>query len=191
MKLISISGLDGSGKSTQIESLKQYLESKGEKVFYLHAIQFSVANIFAKKSRKKKAKTKSVTKASWLKIQLRKLALLIDLLRFKKLIYSLKKRGFTYIVSDRYFYDSVINIAYLENRRIATFMPKIPKPSIGFYLKVDPEVIMKRPRPADQGLKYLKAKKYLLDSHASLWNLTVIDGNRKKLEIFKDIIKAI
>lgn len=188
MKIISISGLDGSGKSTQVESLKQYLESKGHKVFYLHAIQFSIANL-GRKSRKKRAK--SVTTANWLQIQLRKLALIIDLCRFKKLLLKLKKQGYDYIVSDRYFYDSVLNIAYLENRRIATFMPKIPKPTVGFYLKVDPEVIMKRPRPADQGIKYLKTKKYLLDSHASLWGLTFVDGNRKKLEIFKDIIKAI
>ena len=43
MKIISISGLDGSGKSTQIEKLKKHFLRKNQKVFYLHAIEFSLA----------------------------------------------------------------------------------------------------------------------------------------------------
>ncbi|HLN19060.1 MAG TPA: hypothetical protein VK255_02730, partial [Patescibacteria group bacterium] len=37
MNIITISGLDGSGKSTQIDMLKSFLESQGKKVFYFHA----------------------------------------------------------------------------------------------------------------------------------------------------------
>jgi dTMP kinase len=36
MKLIVIEGLDGAGKSTQVELLRQYIEAKGKKVYFLH-----------------------------------------------------------------------------------------------------------------------------------------------------------
>lgn len=138
IKIISISGLDGSGKTTQVQMLKNYLEEKGEKVFYFHAIQFSIANKFndfLKKIRsilnlsKKKKLVKnnenlknfskndtgdSVTKSNWFLIQLRKVFLLIDIFRFKKMLKKLKKQNFDYLVTDRYFYDSIVNIEFLN-----------------------------------------------------------------------------
>jgi len=43
MEIITISGLDGSGKSTQNNLLKNYLESQNKRVFYFHAIQYGLA----------------------------------------------------------------------------------------------------------------------------------------------------
>ncbi len=36
MRLIVMEGLDGAGKSTQVDELKEYLETKGEQVHFLH-----------------------------------------------------------------------------------------------------------------------------------------------------------
>ena len=91
MRIISISGLDGSGKSTQIELLKEYFQARGKKVCYFHAVAFSIANKGAKRGAQSvKRENKSITTASWLQIQLRKIALFIDLLRFKKLLRKLE-----------------------------------------------------------------------------------------------------
>jgi thymidylate kinase len=161
LKIISISGLDGSGKTTQIQMLKNYLEKKGEKVFYFHAIQFSVANKFndfLKKvrsilnlSKKKKSSKKSeenfennlkndngdsVTKSNWFLIQLRKVFLLIDIFRFKKLVKKLKKQNFNYLVTDRYFYDSIVNIEFL-NFKLFSFCKSCKKGTAISYLKKD------------------------------------------------------
>lgn len=117
MRVVSISGLDGSGKSTQIELLKTYLENQGKKIFYFHAIQFGIANKISGLSLKKSEseESKSVTKANCLQIFLRKVFLRIDIRRFGKLIKKLEKKNYDYILTDRYFYDSIVNIEFLSN----------------------------------------------------------------------------
>lgn len=182
MKIIALSGLDGSGKSTQIEMLKNYLKSQGKSFYYFHAIEFSISNKIANS---KKQKFGSVIKASWLKIQLRKIALLIDIYRFKRLV---RKLNADYIISDRYFYDSVVNINFLSGNKKKLFAERFtPKTDYAFYLKVDPNVIMQRERKPDQGIEYLVAKEKIFESKIKNWGMVVIDGSRNKEEVFDDI----
>jgi thymidylate kinase len=128
MKIIAISGLDGSGKSTQIKMLKSHLEREGSKVFYFHAIEFGLANRIVEfrnkyclickligKCKVKNNQFKSVTRASGFQIWLRKIFLQIDIWRFEKLRNKLRNSNYNYILSDRYFYDSLVNIEYLKN----------------------------------------------------------------------------
>ena len=127
---------------------------------------------------------KSVTKAGWLKIQLRKLFLKIDAWRFQRLLLSLDK-NYDYLLTDRYFYDSVINIGYLSKNSYD--VSSIPKPDLAIYLKADPEIIMRRERRPDQGIEYLKDKSKLFEEKISSWNLKVIDANWGKDKIAEEI----
>lgn len=189
MKIISISGLDGSGKSTQLELLRKQFESHGKKVFYFHAIHFSIANIFNKN--KEVGSSKGVTEAGWLKIILRILAMRIDIWRFAKLKHSLTTEGYDFILSDRFFYDSAINLAFLMHKKTPSGIEKkMPRSDIAFYLKTDPEAIMKRKRAPEQGFAYLEAKKLLYDMYAPLWNMTTIDGDDLTENISEKITAA-
>lgn len=173
--VFTISGLDGSGKSTQAQRLIERLTAAGGRVYYFHAIQFSLANRISAFSASAPGKKAAVTRASSLGILLRKIVLLIDVERYRRLLWKLIRKGYTAVVSDRYFYDTVVNIAYLE-RTSKLLRVTLPGPTHAFYLRLDPRLIMSRERAPEQGLEYLIAKTSLYDAAASHFDLTSIDG---------------
>ncbi len=186
MKIITLSGVDGSGKSTQLAQLQNILEAKGAKVAYIHAVAFSLpqaARSLFDRPRKGRAPGKAAVKSSFIGVFLRKIVLLIDLMRFHFFVKRLKQTGVEYLLSDRYFYDTLVNIAYLDGTKLdsafARFATRfIPKPYKAYYLQVTPEKVMERPRKPEQGLQYLKDKTLLFNEAASLWSFVTLDADQ-------------
>lgn len=195
MKIITLSGVDGSGKSTQLKKLQAFLNNEGKRVSYIHAVSFSLpqaARALFVRPNKNAALGKSKTKSGFIGIVLRKCVLLIDLWRFRFYVQKLRKSGVDYLLSDRYFYDTLVNIAYLDGTRLVTPFARlaarfIPKPDAAVYLHVTPERVMERPRAPEQGLQYLQDKTVLFNEAAIRWSFREVDADQPIDAVFESI----
>lgn len=194
-RIISISGLDGSGKSSQTEKLAAHYAKLGVRTYYFHATNFALLNLLKSRLRKVQPSqgddSSAATSSSYLGILLRKVMLPVDMLRFRFLLRRLEKRGVDYILSDRYFYDTAINIAYLSGSSKLMRLRCIVLPDAAFYLRTDPAVIMSRARQPEQGLNYLVKKQTLYDEAIEQYSLHRIDGGQTQQEVSHDINKLL
>jgi thymidylate kinase len=125
--------------------------------------------------------------------------------RFRFYFAKLRREGCDYILSDRYFFDTIINIQYLEtnnhqqptidNNTVSPLLSAIcyllSAPNVAFYFDADPEAIMRRDRAPEQGIDYLRIKRKLFKQKLSAWNMIPIDANRDKDVILEEIIRSL
>ncbi|QQS20518.1 MAG: hypothetical protein IPL87_03010 [Candidatus Moraniibacteriota bacterium] len=196
MKLITFSGLDGSGKSTQLALLRNTLEKSGKRVALFHAVEFSIANRISRLINNEKSftpgKMPGSTHASSFSILLRKIFLAIDALRFRLLFNTLRKQ-YDILLSDRYLIDTALQIEYLRGdsppgKKQDSLRRLIRKPDIAFFLRINPEEILERSRVPEQGIEYLKKKFALFEEKKESWHLVEIDASKSEESIFQDIL---
>ncbi len=200
---IALTGVDGSGKSTQLEPLMNHLVTNGHRVAYFHAVEFSLANKISRllkgKNTFEAGQEKAVTEASFVSLILREKFLFIDFIRFHFWRRHLRLEGYDYILSDRSFYDSLINIEYLNLakdsalvrfgiRFLARFMPKADYP---FFFSLNAPDIMTRSRIPEQGQEYLENKLILFNAKEEEWHLISLDATKAEEEIFQRILSTL
>lgn len=197
MRIVTLSGTDGSGKSTQLSLLREHFENDGKRVAYFHAVEFSLANRLDRNARRKSAfkpgEEVANTKASFFSMLLRRVFFAIDLVRYRFFLRSLRTHGTDILLSDRYFYDTFINLAYLARPDVFHCPGErfIPRPDAAFFLDIAPEAIMRRERVPEQGIEYIEEKRRLFASMTKRWGLVRIDADRPKEDVFSSILASL
>jgi len=172
--IISFSGLDGSGKTTHADLSEAHLRILGLECRRRHAIKGSLAYFFthsvvgkvsskAKESAESGLREKKGLKFSALSF-IKKTLLLADIFYFNLRYGAYKNRKGKALISDRYFYDELVQLKYLglAGRRYLEFYSSlIIPPDVAFYLRAEPSEAFARKREYDE--RYFGSKNVLYD----------------------------
>lgn len=161
MKIFSFSGIDGAGKSTQIEEFTRYLKQKGLRVeiytFWDDVVVFSglrermSLSVFkgdrgvGSPDRPIVRRDKNVSSKSVMASRL--LLYAMDALHLSAITYRAANSNADVVILDRYIYDELANLP-LRYRLIRLYIRLLlaltPKPDMAFLIDADPEAACTR-----------------------------------------------
>lgn len=190
---IVFDGIDGNGKSTQVELLKEYLERKGFDVFMTSEPSKGeygkkIENILRRRE------AAQLSKEKWLEL------FTLDRKENVHEIVGALKEG-KIVICDRYYYSTLTY--QLHEEEWQAYASKFLKPNITFILDVKAEIALERlkekykitgeKKAFFEKLRTLKEvrKKFLLLPTYLSDNIKIIDGTRSVRTVFEDIKKEI
>jgi thymidylate kinase len=162
--LITFSGLDGSGKSTLVDFLRQSLENENQKVAVSH-MNYDIGLYSAIRFLRNKTNGHTTTQASethrprdlayqnkfrsraaklryhlvWNK-SLRLMIYPIDVLIFLCYRFYIEKINHQVLIMDRYFYDTLVDVTGARRSYRLRFLSWLtPTPTLPVYLDISPE----------------------------------------------------
>jgi thymidylate kinase len=187
---VSFSGIDGAGKSTQIEALRALFEQRGRRVVTIrfwddisrltwlrenagHKV-FKGDKGIGSPSAPINRRDKNVQSFPMTCVRL--LIYFVDALSTRKAVKKALHSGADLTIFDRYMYDELANLK-LQNPFIRTYvkliMKLVPRPDISYLLDADPDKA--RARKPEYPLEFLHAnRKSYLDLSTLIGGMTVI-----------------
>ncbi|HAE85760.1 MAG TPA: dTMP kinase [Anaerolineaceae bacterium] len=148
-KLIVVEGIDGSGKSTQIDLLYKWLESQGYSVFFSEWNSSPLVKTTTKAAKKGKAFTPTT-------FSILHCTDFAD--RWENSIYPLLKAG-AIVLADRYVYTAFArDVARgVDPEWVRNMYSFAIKPDVAFYFRVPLDIAVERITAARAKLKYYEA----------------------------------
>ncbi len=187
--LVSFSGLDGAGKTTQIENLRAHLESRGLKIallaFWDNVVVLTryrenfVHRVF-KSERGVGAPDKPVNRRDknvrgWHVNFARHGLYLLDAINLRRVIARARHSGADVVIMDRYIHDELANLP-LENSLTQWFVKWVaalaPKPDLALMLDASPDAA--RSRKPEYPLDFLIDSRQRYHRLAPMVGMTVI-----------------
>lgn len=191
MRIVSFSGIDGAGKTTQISAFESWLDQSGlrthlltfwDNVVVLPAFREFLSHKAFKGDRGIGRPEKPLTRrdknvTAWPVIAMRFFLYFGDAVNLCLKVRGLRKSGVDVVIFDRYIYDELANLplnrwlARAFSRLIAAF---VPKPDVAFVIDADPVAAFAR-KP-EYPLDFLRSNReaYLAVSRLT-GTITVID----------------
>jgi len=159
--VITFSGIDGAGKTTQIDKLTSYLETAGTPVHHL-TLWDNVALFRRARSNFSRtvlqsdpfagtpgrpADRRDKNAQSGPLLVGRCVLYVLDLISLWKIVRRARKEMKGVIIFDRYVYDQLAALPmrnWLARAYVKMLLPLIPKPDIGYVLDIEPEIARTR-----------------------------------------------
>ena len=180
--IVSFSGIDSAGKSTQVELLSQYCREKGISAKRIWSKARGTPGVIFLKSivrrdkgmdEAEKTEYRNSIYADGKKAKILYVLSLLDLCWYWGIYYRILGWTKKILICDRYLWDTYIELKYdfenieIDHSSLWSFVKFCtPKPKISFVFVVPPEVSAERDRQKDaDGIESVERKKQKIDTY--------------------------